>query len=192
MYKTYRNKLTAILRKSEKLFYLQKLDSVKDNLAKTWKILNTITLRNNQKETIDEIICNNNIIKDPKQITDRFNHFFVNVGADLAKKISPVSGSFNQFLTASNSKSVFFKPTDELEIEQILHSLKNSDSKGHDNLSIKTIKSYSIELSKPLAYIFNQSMMYGTVPDDLKIAKIIPIYKCDDKKIISNYRPISV
>jgi Reverse transcriptase (RNA-dependent DNA polymerase) len=35
-------------------------------------------------------------------------------------------------------------------------------------------------------------MMYGIVPDDLKIAKIIPIYKCDDKKIISNYRPISV
>jgi hypothetical protein len=192
VYKTYRNKLTAILRKSEKMYYLQKLDSVKGNLTKTWKILNTITLRNNQKETIDEIICNNSIIKDPKQITDRFNHFFANVGADLAKNISPVPGTFTQFLPASNPKSVFFKPTDESEIEQILHSLKNSDSKGHDNLSVKTIKSYSTELSKPLAFIFNQSMMYGIVPDDLKIAKIIPIYKCDDKKIISNYRPISV
>lgn len=30
------------------------------------------------------------------------------------------------------------------------------------------------------------------VPDDLKIAKIIPVYKSDDKKIVSNYRPISV
>ena len=35
-------------------------------------------------------------------------------------------------------------------------------------------------------------MMKGVVPEDLKIAKIIPIYKSDDKKIISNYRPISV
>ena len=26
----------------------------------------------------------------------------------------------------------------------------------------------------------------GTVPDELKVAKIIPIYKCDDKKLISN------
>ena len=32
----------------------------------------------------------------------------------------------------------------------------------------------------------------GTVPDELKVAKIIPIYKCDDKKLISNYRSISI
>ena len=52
-----------------------------------------------QKETIDEIICNNSIIKDPKQITDKFNHFFANVGVDLANKnISPVAGKFTQFL----------------------------------------------------------------------------------------------
>ena len=57
---------------------------------------------------------------------------------------------------------------------------------------MNTIKSFSAELSKPLALIFNKSMINGIVPDDLKIAKIIPIYKCDDKKIISNYRPISV
>ena len=30
------------------------------------------------------------------------------------------------------------------------------------------------------------------VPDDLKIAKFIPVYKSDDKKIVSNYRPVSV
>ena len=134
MYKTCRNKLTAILRKSEKMYYSQKIDSVKDNLPKTWKILNTVTLRNMQKETIDEIICNNSIIKDPKQITDKFNHFFANVGVDLANKISPVAGKFTKFLLASNSKSVFFKTMDDSEIEQILHSLKNSASKSHDNL----------------------------------------------------------
>ena len=40
--------------------------------------------------------------------------------------------------------------------------------------------------------IFNKSISDGMVPDDLKIAKIIPVYKSDDKKIVSNYRPISV
>jgi hypothetical protein len=35
-------------------------------------------------------------------------------------------------------------------------------------------------------------MQDGVVPDDLKVAKIIPIYKSDDKRTISNYRPISV
>ena len=32
----------------------------------------------------------------------------------------------------------------------------------------------------------------GKVPDQLKIGKIIPIYKSNDKKLVSNYRPISI
>ena len=61
-------------------------------------------------------------------------------------------------------------------------SLKNSNSKGHDNLSVNTVRNCSDELAKPLTMIFNQSIIDGIVPDDLKIAKIVPIYKSDDKK----------
>ncbi len=174
------------------MYYLQKLDSVKDNLAKTWKILNSITSRNKQKHIVDEIVCNRGLINDPQQIADKFNNFFANVGPDLAKKIPPVSNKFNHFLSVNIPKSMFFKPTDDSEIRQILLSLKNSYSKGHDNLSVNTIKNCTDELARPLCLIFNRSMIDGTVPDDLKIAKIIPIYKSDDKKIVSNYRPISV
>ena len=174
------------------MYYLQKLDSVKDNLTKTWKILNSITTRNKQKETVDEIFCNNTIVRDPNQIANKFNHFFANIGPDLAKKISPVPETFNQFLSARNPKSIFFKPTDDPEIRQILLSLKNSYSVGYDNLSVNIIKTCSDELARPLSMIFNKSMVEGIVPDDLKIAKIIPVYKSEDKKIISNYRPISI
>jgi len=191
-YKCYRNKLTAILRKSEKSYYLTKLDNVKDNLAKTWKILNSITSRTRPKGTIDEIICNNGIISDKKLIANKFNNFFVNVGPDLAKKIPAASESYKHFLPLSNSNSLFLKPTDNIEIKQIILALKNSYSKGHDNLSVNTIKTCSDQLAEPLCMIFNKSIEEGIVPDDLKIAKIIPIYKSDDKKIISNYRPISV
>ena len=34
-------------------------------------------------------------------------------------------------------------------------------------------------------------MNTGKVPDQLNIAKSIPIYKSNDKKLVSNYRPIS-
>jgi len=193
LYKNYRNKLTATLRQAEKSYYLDKLNSVKDNLAKTWKILNSITARNVQsKVTIDEIVSNNCIVRDPKQIADKFNRFFTNVGPDLAKKIQPVSRNFSDFLPTHNPSSIFLKPTNELEIRQIILALKNSSSKGHDNLCTSIIKNCCDELAQPLAHIFNKSMSDGIVPDDLKIAKIIPIYKSDDKKVVSNYRPISV
>ena len=35
-------------------------------------------------------------------------------------------------------------------------------------------------------------MSEGIVPDELKIAKIIPVYKSNAKDDISNYRPISL
>jgi len=191
-YKTYRNKLTMILRKAEKIYYLQKLDNVKDNLAKTWKILNNITSRTRPKYCIDEIIYNNSIISDPKLIANKFNNFFANVGPDLAQKIPSVSESFKHFLPLNNPNSIFLKPTDNLEIRQIILALKNSYSKGHDNLSVNTIKNCCDQLAQPLCMIFNRSIQDGIVPDDLKVAKIIPVYKADDKKIVSNYRPISV
>ena len=193
IYKAYRNKLTTILRKSEKSYYLQKLQSVKDNLAKTWKILNSIASRSKpQGRIIDEIVCNNSIISDPDLIANKFNNFFANVGPELAKKIPPVSDNLKHFLPLNNPNSIFLNPTDNLEIKQIIMALKNSYSKGHDNLSVNTIKTCSDQLAGPLSMVFNKSIEEGIVPDDLKIAKIIPVYKSDDKNTVSNYRPISV
>ena len=40
--------------------------------------------------------------------------------------------------------------------------------------------------------IFNKSLQTGCFPDNLKIAKVVPIYKGDDKTFVNNYRAIFV
>ena len=43
-----------------------------------------------------------------------------------------------------------------------------------------------------MTHLINKSIHQGIFPDDLKIAKVFPVYKSGDKSNISNYRPISV
>ena len=38
----------------------------------------------------------------------------------------------------------------------------------------------------------NMSTTQGVFPDELKLAIVIPVYKCNDKQTLSNYRPISI
>ena len=40
--------------------------------------------------------------------------------------------------------------------------------------------------------VFNQSLSTGIFPDKMKIARVTPIFKADDKLLMSNYRPVSV
>ena len=48
------------------------------------------------------------------------------------------------------------------------------------------------EIRKPLHDIFKKSINTGVFPNELKIAKVTPIFKTDDQSLVSNYRPISV
>ena len=59
---------------------------------------------------------------------------------------------------------------------------------GRGLLIQKTLK----EVAAPLTHIFNQSFLMGVFPDQMKIAKIVPVFKAGNKKILNNYRPISI
>lgn len=45
-YKSYKNKLTNILRLAETQYYSEKLNSVKDDIKNTWRVLNNVINKN--------------------------------------------------------------------------------------------------------------------------------------------------
>ena len=59
-------------------------------------------------------------------------------------------------------------------------------------MNFNVIKKCFGELCEPLKYLFNLLIVNRIFPDDLKIAKVTPIYKADNNvSNVSNYRPIS-
>ena len=58
-------------------------------------------------------------------------------------------------------------------------------------ISTELLKRIKACISSPLCLIVNQSLNTGIFPGELKIAKVIPLYKKGDSTQLGNYRPIS-
>ena len=83
-------------------------------------------------------------------------------------------------------------PTDTTEIVKTVQKLKTKCSEGFDGLSTKLLQATIHEISIPLEHLINKSFVTGIVPVNLKVAKIIPVFKSGNNKIFSNYRPVSI
>ena len=125
-------------------------------------------------------------------IANKFNDYFVNVGQTLAATIPKNGPSYKTYLPALDyDDSIFITQTTDEEITKIIDKL-NSNTPGHDEISLADIKPVLNSLIIPLTYVTNLSLTQGVFPEELKKAKIIPLYKANDPMLFSNYRPISL
>ena len=83
-------------------------------------------------------------------------------------------------------------PIDQSDIPKIVNNMKAQVSSGHDEISTKLMKTSIQDVLLPLTHIINQSLSTGTFPNQLRTAKVLPIYKSGEKSNINNYRPISL
>ena len=192
-YVKFRNLFNKLKKVSKQQYYSELLAKYKGDVRKTWDVLNTIIGRKKDKSSTSDIFTvNGNTESNSLKIADCFCKYFTNIGQTLAEQIPTSPISFDKYLTEPNSKSIYLNPTDSNEILTILSKMKGKQSMGHDRLSSQILKQIKNYINKPLAILINRSMAEGTIPDSLKIAKVIPIYKNKDKQIFNNYRPISL
>jgi exonuclease III len=192
-YSNYRNILTDCIRKAEENYYKNLINSEKQSLHTLWNIFGSIInpQKIKQKNKIKELIHNNKHITNDAEIADTLNEHFSTVGINLANKINSKS-SYKSYLHHPNSHSFFLHPTDINETLKVILNLKPKRSCGHDNISPILIKENADQLVGPITHIINLSFKSATVPDQFKIAKVIPIYKKNEKLNPNNYRPISL
>ena len=125
------------------------------------------------------------------EIGDAFNDFFTNIGQKLASQIPKLSNAFETYINKVNV-IMDSKPLSINKLKDAFFSLKINKISSVDDVSFNIIKNCFGVLCEPLTYLFQISLEKGVFPDDLKIAKVTPIYKTGDNSDVSNYRPISV
>ena len=89
------------------------------------------------------------------------------------------------------SQTIFIKRNIH-EITKIIKILKYSNSVGWDNIATNIRKTDVKTLAQILSNLINKSLAQGLLPQSLKKAKLLPIFKSKDKPNIANYRPISI
>ena len=174
-------------------YYKEQIDLAKNSSSRTWKILNQLIGKLNDKSGIsDQFVINGQISSNKKEISEGFCKYFTDVGPNLASSIPPPQHSFDEYLTKNNNNSIYLSPTDEQEVLKLISNFKSKKSTGHDNISSIILKSVAPSISWPLMIAINKSIESGIVPKFFKIAKVIPIYKAKDHREFTNYRPISL
>lgn len=134
-------------------------------------------------------------IPEPKIEPNVFNDFFINVAGEVIAnlpKLDNIDPLHYVKQVESNIELFSFREITYNEVRDILHSLKNSDSKDIYGLNVALIKTIKNHIIIPLTKLINESLRTGIFPDVLKIASVVPIFKKGDTDDIHNYRPISL
>ena len=135
------------------------------------------------------------------------------IGDSIIKNVNPVklskrrvqgrkmaAESGNQSTDTCNSERDVNPPKEYFHFSDItidnvfirLQKLNASKATGMDGIPAKILKMIANFIAPSLTFIFNLSIRTGTYIDEWKLARVIPIYKSEDKRKCENYRPISV
>ena len=192
-YNNYRNLLNKIIRAAKNSYWHKSFSESKNDMKQTWQNINNILQKTRNKRNFP------NMFKDgdqsysiPKDISNAFNNYYVNLGPNLANKIPQTSQAECSMPTINHPGSFFFTPTIPQEIIDIIKKLKPKTSCGCDEINSKLIKNSSLVIAQPLSHVINLSLSHGIVPNQMKIAKVLPIFKGKENNIFKNYRPISL
>ena len=114
-YTEYRAKLRKSIREAKRLYYLRLFAIHKNDIQKTWIVINNTLNNNSRNSRQSEFIVNNNKLTDPGDIANAFNDYFINIGRQLSDKIQSPH-HYSDYLHNQVESHLQLKPISEIDI----------------------------------------------------------------------------
>ena len=189
--KRFRNKVNYIIRKHKENFYSNLIENSKNDLKKTWNIINNLISNNIKCKEINRIVFNNVTYTCSAEIAKTFNNFFCSIGPVYDSMIPASDLDPCKFINVNLQNYFFLEPVSPAEVEYYIRNLKNS-KQDITSISISIFKEFCGLFSHIVADLINMCFETGRFPKILKKAIVLPLHKKDSPDIMSNYRPISI
>ena len=111
-------------------------------------------------------------------MASEFNNYFATIGQKLADEISSDGlPSMEDYLGEKPRCNFNFQPTSSDRVRNILKEMAPKQSAGHDNISPSLLKDVIEDIAPALSLAINFSIKAGIFPSELKIAKVVPLFK---------------
>jgi len=94
--------------------------------------------------------------------------------------------------TSSTSHQLSLRQVTIDEVLTVLKSINHKKATGLDSINPRLLKAASEPLAAPLTDLFNRCIQENTFPTSFKSSRMTPVFKKGDKKVCSNYRPVSI
>ena len=136
-----------------------------------------------------------------KKVAQYMCDFFINIATILRNKLPAMPNLYNTatnifkdfYINKVNAQTNFnLSHVTENFVFKELCKLNPQKSTGIDEISPIFLKDGANELKGPLTYIINLSIDTKIVPDEMKFAKVKPLFKKGSRLDSSNYRPVSI
>jgi hypothetical protein len=123
----------------------------------------------------------------PKEIAQLFNNYFASVFSSTTLVTLPPDDSMQVTGPALSDL--------ELSTEEVLKSLTSlnvSKATGSDGIPARLLRETADVIAPSLTRLFNKTLHHGVIPDEWKLANVVPVFKKGQKDCVENYRPISL
>lgn len=192
-YRAYRDQLSTLIKQTKNRYYTQKFEFYKMDPKKTWKLIRQATNEKEKNQSIVQAVIDDagRELDNSKEVAESFNTYFRQIGKKMASKIIPPNVKFDVEKN-KNNMSMFLRAINENELIIQINSLKNNSAPGWDGITVQILKDNHLCLLQPLLHLVNLIFKSGHFPECFKKAIITPIHKSGDKKMLNNYRPISL
>ena len=174
-------------------YYSEKFQGVKNDSKKTWDLINSITGRANKKDSIEQVTSGGEVLSGTDMV-NKLNSHFKEKPLRLSREMRTGGCSFRDYIKnvpRVEDRSELRKVTPE-EVFLVLKGLKPKKSLGSDGISAFFLKGVRLSITYPLTMLLNKCIETATFPDNMKLARVIPIKKKKNCNEITNYRPISL
>ena len=190
-FKAYKNTLRRLINQDKKLYFSGQFIKQKGNGRKTWRTIDNALHRKFHKISPNAVLIDGDIFTNKENMANAFNNYFADMCSTFQSPHDNVIFHTSYLKTYVHS-TFKFKTINNVTTLQYLSNLPNSYSCGHDNINNTILRFIANEISNCSTLIINQSISTGSYPENLKVAKVIPIFKKNDKLEMNNFRPISV